>query len=421
MQLNLFQAITSLLTRWDFTPFWSDTLARIIIGGSVILTAWLVWLLTVKIVYRILERIGGRTRAKWDDELLDRRIFQSLAWLAPAVVVRHLAPKFLGVRDTLLNPVVVADMVMIASITLALVRLLGFINDLYNRRKEAKRRPIKGIVQAVQVILIAAAFIVTLSYLTQKPISGLLAGLGAISAVLMLVFKDPLMGLVAGFQISSNDMVRIGDWIEVPTHGADGDVIDISLLNVTIRNWDKTYATLPIQALTTGAFKNWRGMNESGGRRIKRSLSIDLSSIRFLQPEEIHRLGSVVLLADYLQKRSEEIRRHNETNGADRSSSPINGRALTNIGVFRTYVLAYLRAHPKVRPDMTLLVRQLQSGPEGLPLEVYLFTGDTAWERYEDTQSDIFDHLFAALGEFGLRAFQSPSGADFGRLSQEVV
>lgn len=411
--MNIVRRLTDILARRDFSPFEADAASRIIIGAGVILIALLAWLITVKIVYRVLAKI--------DNELMEHRVFRRLSALVPAVVIRMFAPVVLFGRQGLLTAVsAAADTAVIISITLTAVYCLSFANRLYNsRRKDARRRSIKGIIQALQVLIITAASILSISLITQRPISGLMAGLGAISAVLLLVFKDPILGLIAGFQISSNDMVRIGDWIEVPNHGADGDVIDISLLNVTVRNWDKTLVTLPIQDLTTGAFKNWRGMSETGGRRIKRSLSIDLSSIRFLEPEEISRLGSIALLSDYLEERGEAIRRSNEQSGADRIASPVNGRALTNIGVFRAYVLAYLRAHPGVHQKLTLLVRQLQSGPRGLPLEIYAFTSDIAWARYEEIQSDIFDHLFAALGHFGLRAFQNPSGTDFRRFQTD--
>lgn len=415
--MNIVRRLTDILARRDFSPFEADAASRIIIGAGVVLVALLAWLITVKIVYRVLAKIVRRTPTKIDNELMEHRVFRRLSALVPAVVIRMFAPVVLFGRQGLLTAVsAAADTAVIISITLTAVYCLSFANRLYSRRKDARRRSIKGIIQALQVLIITAASILSISLITQRPISGLMAGLGAISAVLLLVFKDPILGLIAGFQISSNDMVRIGDWIEVPNHGADGDVIDISLLNVTVRNWDKTLVTLPIQDLTTGAFKNWRGMSETGGRRIKRSLSIDLTSIRFLEPEEISRLGSIALLSDYLEERGEAIRRSNEQSGADRIASPVNGRALTNIGVFRAYVIAYLRAHPGVHQGLTLLVRQLQSGPRGLPLEIYAFTSDTAWARYEDIQSDIFDHLFAALGHFGLRTFQNPSGTDFRRL-----
>ena len=407
-----------LLKGWNIAPLWSEILARSVMGAGVIVVVLLISWATSRIVLRGLERIIRRTKAKWDDEFLDQGVFRRLARVVPTAAVWFLAPAFLEGMPALLSAVrSLTVLLMILWITLAINSALNVVNALYSRREDAKRRPIKGIVQAVQVLALVTAFILAFSIVMKKPVSGLLAGLGALSAVLMLVFKDPLMGLVSGFQISSNDMVRIGDWVEVPTAGADGDVIDINLLNVTVRNWDKTFVTFPIQKLTTEGFKNWRGMKEAGGRRIKRSLSVDLSTVRFADDGEIERWKRIALLAPYLEERAADIRRENDERGADRTASPLNGRAMTNIGVFRAYAVAYIRAHPKVRDDMTIMVRQLQSGPEGLPLELYLFTRDTAWSKHETIQADIFDHLFAALGEFGLRAFQSPSGADIREFS----
>jgi len=397
----------------DLRPLLSEVLGRIIIGIGVALLAFLLWLISAKIVLRFVEIIVKRTKVTWDDDLVEQGVFNRIARTIPAVTLWFMAPAFLTGLPELLHIIrILAVLGIIKAVTLTAFSFLNFINAVYDRREDAGRRPIKGLIQAVQVILIATALMLTFSAITAQPVSGLLAGLGAVSAVIMLIFKDPLMGLVSGFQISTNDMVRIGDWIEVPSQGADGDVVDISLLNVTVQNWDRTWVTFPIQSLTNTGFKNWRGMSESGGRRIKRSLSIDLSSIRFLKEDEIENLKSVKLLKDYLENRSREIEEHNKSLAADRAASPLNGRALTNVGVFRTYAKAYVIAHPKVNGNMTLLVRQLQSSPTGLPLELYLFSADKVWAHYEDIQSDIFDHLFAALPEFSLRAFQNPSGFD---------
>lgn len=403
----------------SLNPVLADILPQIIVVAAVFILALLIWRIAIKIVFRLIKKIVQKSKSSWAKELLKRRFFYRASWMASALIIRVLITAWLD--DNLLILLTrVADAVIIVSAALSVTDLLSFGNAIYTRREESKRRPVKGLIQAVQVIVIVAAVIILFSSLTGRPVSGLMTGLGAISAVLMLVFKDPLMGLVSGFQISSNDMVRLGDWIEMPSYGADGDVVDISLLNVTVRNWDKTYVTFPIQALTTGGFKNWRGMSDSGGRRIKRSVSIDMSSIHFLGDSEIKKLESVSLLKDYLEQRSEEIRNHNSGSGADRNASLVNGRALTNIGVFRTYAKNYILAHPKTHSDMTLLVRQLQSGPQGLPLEIYVFSADQNWVGFEDLQSDIFDHLLAVLPEFGLKAFQNPTGADVRSLQSRV-
>ncbi len=412
--------LETLLESWNIDSLWSGILSRTVMGIGVILAALIVWWITAKIALKAFERLIRRTKTTWDDELFDKGVFQQVIQIIPTVMIWFLCPAVLTGLPILLSIIRgLMVLLMILLVAMAITRTLSAVNAIYSRREDAKRRPIKGIIQAVQVLVIVAAVILAFSVITKKPVSGLMAGLGALSAVLMLIFKDPLMGLVSGFQISSNDMVRIGDWIEVPSAGADGDVIDINLLNVTVRNWDKTYVTFPIQQLTTSGFKNWRGMNEAGGRRIKRSLSLDMNTIRFAEKQEIERWKKIQLLAPYLEERGEEIRSYNDRKGIDRTASPLNGRAMTNVGVFRAYAKAYVTAHPQVHEDMTIMVRQLQSGPEGLPLELYLFSRDIVWVNYETIQADIFDHLFASLAEFGLKAFQSPSGNDVRSINTE--
>ena len=409
MNLNLFDSLQNRLLKWGFHALGAEILSSILIGAGILLLATLAGLLTFKIFYRILEKMLRHTRLAWAEELLNRKVFHRLAWLAPALVLRSFSSGFLDNETSLANIIRIStNVMMIASVTLAFIAFLDCVNSIYSRRKEAVRRPIKGMVQATQVLCIIAGLLFAFSLLIHKPIDGLLTGIGAISAVLMLIFRDPIMGLVSGFQISSNDILRIGDWVEMPSHGADGEVIDISLLNVTVRNWDKNYVMLPIQVFTSGAFKNWRGMADCGGRRIKRSLFIDLSTIHFLDEEEIDHLASISLIKDFIENRRNEILSYNKETGANRNENPVNGRALTNIGVFRRYALSYLQNHGKVSKNLTLMVRQLQSGPEGLPLEFYFFTNDIEWTTYEEIQSDIFDHIFASLEEFGLKVFQKP-------------
>lgn len=418
MNDSLLSRIISALEKWKLNSVQSEISGRILLGLGVLVLAVLLWLISSKVVLRAVEKIVKKTRVTWDDDLAELGIFRRIARIVPALVIWYAAPSFLtGLPKLLAFTRGLAILGVILTTTMTILRFLSYLTVVYNKRDDSGRRPIKGIVQAVQVLVIVTALIISFSVVTNQPVSGLLAGLGAVSAVIILIFKDPLMGLVSGFQISSNDMVRIGDWIEVPSQGADGDVVDISLQNVTVSNWDRTWVTFPIQSLTSAGFKNWRGMSESGGRRIKRSLSIDMSSIHFLDEKEILSLESIELLKSFLENRKNEIKEYNLELGADTDASRLNGRALTNIGVFRTYARAYVSAHSKVNTDMTLLVRQLQSGPTGLPLEIYLFSADKVWANYEDIQSDIFDHLFAALPEFGLRAYQNPTGADFMKLS----
>ncbi|HEX9887701.1 MAG TPA: mechanosensitive ion channel domain-containing protein, partial [Longimicrobiales bacterium] len=256
-----------------------------------------------------------------------------------------------------------------------------------------------------------AGILVALSFVMNRSPGIFLSGLGALTAVLMLVFRTTILSFVASLQIASNDMVRVGDWIEMPQFGADGDVVDIALHTVKVQNWDKTITTLPTHALVEHSFKNWRAMSESGGRRIKRALMLDMGSIRFLTPGDVERLERLELLADYLAAKREELATYRGMR-PDKEGLEPTPRRLTNVGTFRAYVLAYLRAHPAIHQEMTLLVRQLAPTPSGLPLELYCFTNDVRWAVYEDVQADIFDHLLSMAPEFGLRVFQQPAGSD---------
>ena len=300
---------------------------------------------------------------------------------------------------------------IILTVALALGAALNIVNHIYMRRPDAQRRPIKGYLQVVKIAVYAIATILVIAALIDRSPLILLSGLGAMAAVLMLIFQDTLLSLVASVQITSNDIVRVGDWVEMPQLNADGDVIDIALHTVKVQNWDKTITTIPTKRFITDSFKNWRGMREAGGRRIKRSLLIDEQSIHFLEPEERQRLYRFNLLQEYLVNKRREIDEWN-ARLAEAGQEPVNTRRVTNIGTFRAYMERYLRSHPGIHQDMTLMVRQLSPTAEGLPLEIYCFTNTVAWVEYEGIQADIFDHLLAILPEFGLRVYQKPGGAD---------
>ena len=278
--------------------------------------------------------------------------------------------------------------------------------------------PLRGVLQSIKLIATLVISLLIISVLMGKSPLILLSGLGAVSAVMMLVFKDPILGLVAGIQLSANNMLALGDWLEMPKYSADGDVIDISLTTVKVRNWDKTITTIPTYALISDSFKNWRGMSESGGRRIKRSLYLEISSVRFLDDEELQRLEKINLLFPYLDDKSKELRLYNNDEQVKNLSMAINSRRLTNIGTLRAYMVAYLKSHPRIHQRMTLMVRQLAPGPNGLPMEVYAFTKTTVWAEYEDIQADIFDHFLAILPVFGIRAHETPTGHDLRWLAQ---
>lgn len=368
------------------------------------------------VLLKVAAAMVRRTKTQWDDHLLHHRVFFWLAHLAPGIVLFLLAPVVLeGLEQLIAGVRGSAQIYMIVVVLLALDSLLNAALEIYSTFQISKQVPLKSFVQVAKIVLYIAAVIVILSTLLGKSPVFLLSGIGVLASVLMLVFKDPILGFVAGIQLSTNRMLSEGDWIEMPSHGADGDVIDISLTTVKVQNWDKTITTIPTHALISNSFKNWRGMSESGGRRIKRSIHIDMNTIRLCTPEMIERYSKILYIADYLETKQRELEDWNRAYGID-DSNIVNGRRITNVGTFRAYLLAYLKNHPKINQEMTLLVRHLAPSSSGLPLQIYCFSSEQEWAGYESIQADIFDHLLAVLPEFDLRTFQNPSGSDFQRL-----
>ncbi|MBU4034299.1 MAG: mechanosensitive ion channel family protein [Proteobacteria bacterium] len=359
-----------------------------------------------------LEEAVARSTIKWDDTLVEHFFFKRLAYLVPTVAV-YLACDLiyptaspsgnLFKRITLILFVIISVRVLDAFLQAA--------HDIYRTHGATKTKPIRGYIQAVTIVVYIMAGIFIVAIATNQSPWGILTVFGGLTAVLILVFKDTLLGFVASIQLSANDMVRVGDWIEMPKYGADGDVVDVSINTIKVRNWDKTIATIPTYALVSDSFKNWRGMTESGGRRIKRALFLDMNSVTFCNEEMLTSFGKIELLKPYLDSKCTEITDYNSEHRGD-PGSPLNDRQQTNIGVFRAYIVAYLRNHPKIRQDMTFLVRHLEPTAQGLPMEIYVFSSEQAWAEYEAIQADIFDHILAAVPEFGLRIFQFPSGHD---------
>jgi len=384
-------------------PPWGETLIGLAI---LLLVAAFVNFVVKKILLRIALHI-----LPYDGWAIDTAVTR-IVNILPAIIITHgipLVPHLPQAVVTVTQNVVGAFVIL--TVVLALSAALSFVNQLYQQRPGAANRPIKGYIQVLKIVLFAAGAILIIAALMDQSPALLLSGLGAMAAVLLLVFKDTILSLVASVQLTSNDMLRVGDWIEMPQLNADGDVIDIALHTVKVQNWDKTITTIPTHRLIEQSFRNWRGMAESGGRRIKRALLIDQTSIRFLTPEEEQDLRRFALIEDYLAAKQAELDDWNRQL-AKQGRDPVNGRRVTNFGTFRAYVVAYLRAHARIREDMTLLVRQLSPTPQGVPLEIYCFTTTTAWGEYEDIQSDIFDHLLAVMDEFGLGVFQEPGGRD---------
>lgn len=402
--------------------------------AALALVAWIAGKIATSLLTGAVRRITARTRSTWDDRLSERRVFVRISRVVPALVVYYGAGPALGLPDASLAPPEgvlallwtalrrLAAAYVVLTLARAFKAFLDAVNDIYNEAyADAKSRPVKGYLQVASLLAYIAAAIVAVAILLDQSPMVFLTGLGALTAVLLLVFKDTILSLVASVQIMSNDMIRIGDWVSVPQANSDGDVIDIALHTVKVQNWDKTISTIPTHKFISESFKNWRGMSESGGRRIKRSLSIDMNSVRFLTEDEIEALSRREVLRDYMRAKQDAIARHNaEKADTTQPAAPDTEpelRRLTNLGTFRAYVYAYLEVHAGTHKGMTLLVRQLAPGPQGVPIEIYCFASDTAWASYESLQADVFDHLIAVLPEFGLRVFQSPAGGDLAKLA----
>ncbi len=387
-----------------------DGLVRLVVLLGV---AGVVGLIARPLLISLVRRLARRTSATWDDVLVEHRVFARMAQILPAMITYYGAPEISGLDETLailIQRVSVCVIVVVTAVSLS--AFLTAVNDIYSSQEKYRHRPIKGYLQVVKIIIYALMALVVISTLLDRSPWIFLSGIGAMTAVLLLIFRDTILSLVASVQIASNDMIHVGDWIEMPQAGADGDVIDVALHTVKVQNWDKTITTIPTLRFIDESFKNWRGMALSGGRRIKRAFHIDLASIRFLDVDEVARFSQWSLLADYIEGKRSEIADENEHRPGDGSISA-NIRRLTNVGTLRAYLVAYLRAHAKIHEaGYTLIVRQLAPGPTGLPLEIYCFTKDQAWDVYEGIQADIFDHIFAIVPEFGLRLFQQPTGAD---------
>jgi miniconductance mechanosensitive channel len=382
----------------------------------IIIIAIIGFYITRFFILRAVHIIVARSKNRWDDILAEKRVFVKLSYLAPALIINFLSSYLLSDYALLIRIIkVVTYIYMVLVFTNVISALLNAIHDIYNTFPKSKEKPIKGYIQVFKIILYIITAVIIITVLMGDRNLGWLAGFGAFSAVLMLIFKDPILGFVGGIQLSANNMVKIGDWIEMPKYGADGTVIDISLTTVKVQNWNKTITTIPTYTMVTDYFTNWRGMEESGGRRIKRSVNIDMNAIKFCTPEMLERFRKFEYVSEYVDKTEKVITEYNSKRKID-NSVLVNGRRQTNIGIFRAYLKGYLSNNPKVRNDMTFLVRQLQPTPEGLPIEVYVFSKDQAWAIYEDNQADIFDHVLAVIPEFDLRVFQQPTGMDFSNL-----
>jgi len=395
---------------------WAPIVVKSVATLGVICISVFVNYLAKNLIVRVLHLFIRKSKIKWDDKLAQRKVFHKLSHLAPIIVLSRFLPVIWGAQSDGGKIIESGIKIYITVIVLMVVdSLLGALQDIYRGFKWSKQVPIKSFLQVFKLIVFFIGGLYIVATIMDKNPAVLFGSLGALTAVLMLVFKDAILGLTAGIQLTTNRMLAIGDWLEMPKYGADGDVLEITLTTVKVQNWDNTITTIPTYALISDAFKNWRGMTESDGRRIKRSLYLDISTIRFCDEEMLERFSKIQFIKEYIDQTKQEVKNHNKEWKVD-NSSLANGRRMTNIGTFRAYIEAYLRNHPQVNQDLTLLVRQLEPTPHGLPIQIYIFSKEKRWVPYEDIQSDLFDHFLAVLPEFDLQAFQEPSGKDFVKL-----
>jgi len=409
--------MTEFLNRID--PWMAENL---ILGISVkivgvLLLAFIVYLIMHKILVRIITKFTRRTKTEFDDILLNEKFLRRISYILPVIVIHQVSIFGPSIENTV-------DNILEAIITLLIILIInGFLDafvEVVQKFEKFKERPLKSYAQIIKIIITTIGIVLIFGILTGQEIWGLFAGLGAVSAILLLIFKDTILSFIASIQIASYDLVKVGDWIELSKYGVDGDIMDISLHTIKVRNFDKTITVIPTIALIENSFKNWRGMQETGGRRIKRSIHIDASSIKFVDEKMFQRFENFRLISEYLKDKQKEIIDYNEQESID-STELINGRRLTNVGTFRQYLKSYLHKRNDVDKNLTFLIRQLPPGPEGLPIEIYIFANTTDWIKYEDIQSDIFDHIMAIVPEFELKVFQNPTGNDFKELSNIKV
>ncbi|MFO7937737.1 MAG: mechanosensitive ion channel [Kiritimatiellia bacterium] len=396
--------------------------ARFVTALTGVLTVTLISLfagyIARRLLLRFIKQLIERSKTDWDDLLIKRKVLDRLFFSVPVFVFyllsRYLLSSYASLSSLLIHASAVCIIVLVMA---ALESGLDVLLDIYYKAGLSFPFPVKSVIQVLKVFIYLIGGILIISTVIGKTPVYILSGMGALTAVLMLVFKDPILGLVAGIQLTRNDMVRVGDWIEMTKYGADGTVIDLALTTVKVRNFDNTVTTVPTYALISDSFRNWRYMSCSGGRRIKRSFFIDMNTVKFCSEEMLCRFSRVQYISEYITRKKEEINKYNEEHKVN-PESVVNGRRMTNLGILRAYMEAYLRNHPMISKELTLMVRQLEPTPDGLPIQVYCFSVDKAWMNYEAIQSDIYDHLIAVVPEFDLRLFQNPTGSDFTCLSR---
>ena len=410
----LTSGFVSLLGENDLVEIWAPWVSRWLVTFLILVLALLMNHLAKRFMLRFLRFCIKNSKTQWDDKLVQRNLFHRLSHLAPIIVISFFLPQIWVGHPTAEGLIDAFSQIYTMLVVLLVVQaLLDAFHDVYRTFEWSKQVPIYSFIQAIKLIVYMVGAVFIVAKLMGKDPSVIFGSLGALTAVLMLVFKDSILGFAAGIHLTTNKMLSLGDWLEMPKYGADGDVIEIGLTTVKVQNFDKTITTIPTYTLISDAFKNWRGMSESPGRRIKRSILIDLHSIRFCDEALLESLASIQAISGYIREKQKEVQAFNQQLVTGGSDHPANGRRLTNIGTFRAYLVAFLRQHPLINQEMTLLVRQLEPTPRGLPLQIYVFSSDKRWVEYEGIVSDLFDHILSVMKEFDLRAYQEPSGLDF--------
>ena len=388
---------------------------KYILLGLILCLSLFIYILMRYVFIKAIFHLFEKTSTKLDDILIEKGFLNRLSYVVPLLILYNLFDHLIGSYE-IINRLLLSliAIVIVASIN----SLLSVLNDIYNQSKYSNNINVKSYFQILRLIINLFSIIIIFAILSGQSPLYLLSGLGALTAVLMLIFKDTILSFVSSIQINSNDLFKIGDWVEAPQFGADGDVIDIALHTIKIQNWDKTISIIPTHKLIDSSFKNWRGMSDSGGRRIKRSINIDMNSIKFCNNELIEKFKSITLISKYINDKLSEINKHNISVNKE---SLINGRAITNIGTYRAYIKAYLKNNKYIHDNMTFLIRQLSPTENGLPIQIYVFSNNTNWIDYEEIQSDIFDHLLSALDQFDLKIYQRPSGNDLSKFSYNSI
>ena len=409
------------LRELGFSVETADVWDRWVVLGFIVAIAFVSDFVCRQLLLRVVKRIVARTKATWDDILFEDRVLRRLCHIVPPVLIYFLLPLAFPPESGMVAFVLKLLLIYVIAVVLRFVNaFLKALHDVADQKEELQGQPLKGLMQTGQVIAFFVCIILIISILIDKSPARLLAGLGASAAILMLVFKDSIMGLVSGIQLTANDMLHVGDWISMSKYGVNGRVTEVTLNTVKVRNWDNTIVTVPPYLLISDSFQNWRPMQDSGGRRVMRSVNIDMNSVRFCTPEMLDRFRKIRLLKDYIDETERLIAESNEQAGVENDPEPVNGLHQTNLGVFRAYLERYLRSLAGINQEMMLMVRQLQPTEKGLPVELYFFSKVTEWTVYEKVQADVFDHVLAVIPEFGLRVFQNPAGSDVRDLKGEI-